>query len=234
MITVADERPRSSQPAPVVGLSHAERKLIEPDEADRVRFRDLLQNADFGLVKLRNVTCGRDGPMIVRAGECGDSIPGHGADYSFRAGRHAFPGIADVKLDGDLLVAGSVMTQGLLVSIGRVDIRTLDLSSAAIKFLKEFVPAADAAGAQRQTLLINKGILANGFAYCATAHVAEGESYALRTIAYRTRNDGSDRRTDLIIAFTVVRRDADGNVTLIWRRLQERPSPKIEVRNDNG
>ena len=227
MITVADARPQPAVPVPARGLSRADRKRLEPDDADKARFRELFEKEKSGIIKLLNVSCVGDGPLVVRVGDCGDSIPGHGSDYSFRVGRHVFPAIADLKLDGNRLIVGSVMTQGLIVSIGKVDIRSVDLSGNAIKFLSGFVPAVDSNGAQQQTLLLNKGIWKDGLLYRATVPVVEDETYLMRTIAYRTRDDGGDKRVDLVIAFTIVRQDAGGNVTLIWRRLKETPSPKI-------
>jgi len=51
----------------------------------------------------------------------------------------------------------------------------------------------------------------------------------LRTIAYRLRSDRGDKREDLVVVFTIVRQDSAGNVTFIWRRLQNRASPKISL-----
>jgi len=231
MVTISDAGPRSSPPAPTAGLSRADRKRIEPDEADKQRFRELLEKGDFGLIKLLNVTCGGDGPMVVHFGQCNDSIPGHGADFSFRQRRHVFPALADLKLNDGIFIGGSVMTQGLLVSIGKVDIRTVDLSIEAVNFLSAFVPAVDARGAQQQTQLLNKGIWRNGLLYRATAPVREEQTYIMRTIAYRTKNDGGDRREDLVVAFTVARFDKDGNVTLIWRELRRKQSPRLDLEN---
>ena len=227
MIAVMDTRPRPAGPAPTMDISRSDRKRLEPDAADKTRFRELLKEDGFGLVKLLNVDCDADGPLVVHIGDCGDSIPGHGADFSFRAGRHVFAGIADLKLNGGTLVVGSVMTQGLLVSIGNVDVRTVDLSSNAVKFLTAFAPAPDIHGAEQQTLLLTKGFWNNGIFCRATATAAEGQTYLLRTIAYRLRNDGGDKREDLVVIFTIVRQDPAGNVTLIWRRLQNKVSPKI-------
>ena len=229
MVNIVDVQPRPDLSTRPSGMSRSDRKLVEPDEEVKTKFHDLLDKREFSLVKLLNVNCGTDGPMMIRANACRDSIPGHGADYSFRVGRHVFPAIADLKLNGDLLIVGSVMTQGLLVSIGKVEIGTLDNSNDAIKFLADFAPAQDAAGAQHQTLLINHGMKRDELLFGASAPVVAGATYILRTIAYRTDNDGGDRREDLTVAFTVVRLDDDGNVTLIWRELRKKESPKIKI-----
>jgi|GEM_PF-4884812 len=229
MISVIDSRPLPAQSAPTIDVSRADRKRLEPDPADKARFREMLKDDSLGLVKLLNVDCGSDGPLVVHVGDCGDSIPGHGADFSFREGRHVFPAIADLKLNGGTLVVGSVMTQGLLVTIGNVNIRAVDPSSNAMKFMTAFAPAPDIHGAEQQTLLLTKGFWNNGVFCRATAQVVEGQTYLLRTIAYRLRSDRGDKREDLVVVFTIVRQDSAGNVTFIWRRLQNRASPKISL-----
>ena len=163
----------------------------------------------------------------IQVGQCSDLIPGHGADFSFRLNRHVLPGVADLKLNGDTLIVGRVMTQGRLVSIGKIDIGELDLSSDAMKFLTGFIPANDFLGAEQQALVIKNGIRKNACLFGAIAPVVADGTYLLRTIAYRTPNDGGDKRRDLIVAFTVVRLDVDGNATLIWKILQEKESPKL-------
>ena len=39
---------------------------------------------------------------------------------------------------------------------------------------------------------------------------------------------GFDRRKDVIVVFRIVQRHADGAVTILWKRLAERDSPKIK------
>jgi hypothetical protein len=230
MIKVIDTPARPQALVVASELSRSDRKLIKPDEADEKRFQALLGNSDYGIVKLLNVKCGDDDAKVVRVSECRDSIPGHGADFSFRTGKHSFPGIADLKLRENTLVVGSVMTQGLLVFVGQVDLQTLDVSSNSFKFVSEFAPATDRHGAERQASEINAGIIKYRLLVCSSAYVRENQTYVLRSIAYRTNNDGGDKRKDLIVAFTVIRQDADGNVTLIWRRLQEKDAPKLSFK----
>jgi hypothetical protein len=75
--------------------------------------------------------------------------------------------------------------------------------------------------------------------YKKTAPVVENATYALRVIAYkgnilRTYRGfvfdmlAGDKRIDLTLAFRVVRKDDDGGVTIIWRELARRESPRIK------
>jgi hypothetical protein len=226
-ISVRDNFPIVSQPERPQGMSRSDRKLIEPDTEDVEKFRVLLSKDGYGIAKILNVSCGAESPMVINVSGCADAIPGHGADFSFRNGEHSYPDLSDIKLTGNRLVAGSVMTQGLLVSLGKVDISTFDMSAAEMKYLREFIPAADWAGAKRQTESLMNGVYDNGRLYSAVADVAENRAYAIRSIAYRTRSDGGDRRRDVTLVFTIVRIDADGNITLVWKRLQEKESPKL-------
>jgi hypothetical protein len=69
--------------------------------------------------------------------------------------------------------------------------------------------------------------------------VADNTTYALRSIAYQgtimrsiqtlTYNElDVDKRRDVIVVFRVVKRDADGSVTILWKELSNKNAPKLK------
>jgi len=88
---------------------------------------------------------------------------------------------------------------------------------------------------------IAKGVEADGFLYRKGQPVKESSTFAVRSIAYRGQYlrsvDGIqydelefDERRDVIVAFRVVDREPNGNVTIVWQRLRDVQAPKLKVK----
>jgi len=216
-------------------LSKSDKKLIEPSETDKARLRDTFGKSDYRITKLLNLECAKDtdSRYVVRVGgACSNTIPGFGTHFSFRLGDYSIERLADIKIRDGLFIAGSVFTQGLLVSLGNLDLKTVDLERDGVKFLSRFLPATDTTKAQKQTDEISHGMREGEYVYSDRAEIKENQTYALRSVAYRFNNDASgDKRRDIIIAFTVVRQDDGGNVTLVWKALENKESPKLKIDN---
>jgi hypothetical protein len=223
--------PRLSPTAP--SLSKSDKKLIEPSDTDKAKLRDNFGKSDYRIAKLLNLECakGADSRYIVRADSaCNNTIPGYGTHFSFRTGIHSIERLADIKIRDGLFIASSDFTQGVLVSLGSLDLKMVDLEREGVKFLARFVPAAETSEAQKQTEQINRGFRNGGYVYSGSAEIKENQTYVLRSIAYRFNNDATgDKRRDIIVAFTVLRQDDGGNVTFIWKELQDKPSPKLTI-----
>ena len=87
--------------------------------------------------------------------------------------------------------------------------------------------------------LVSKGIISDGFLYRRGLYVAENATFALRSVAYSgkyyravknlTYNEFDyDKRKDVIIVFRIVERDEAGNVTILWKQLQEKDAPEVK------
>jgi len=216
-----------SDPPPI---SRNDKRLIQPDAADVTRFRDLLSKPGHGIAKLLNSPCSNDqnGAYVVDASKnCTNSLPGNGSHFSFRTGEHSLPEFSDLKIKNGRFIGGSIMTQGLIVALKEAGLSEVDFSCDEMKYLADFHPADSVDGAQKQTALINRGMWNDGHFYSGSTEIKENQIYALRSIAYRLKGEIPDKRRDIIVAFQVVRQDDDGNVTLIWKELQNKESPKL-------
>lgn len=208
-----------------------EKKLVEPDVADLVAFRDVLSKPGYRIVKLLDSKCetGTDRRVVNIADGCLRTIPGDGADFSFRRRDYSIAETADLKIKNGKFVAGSVFIQGLMVSLGTLEIEKIDLHSEGAKYLASFEPATDCDGAKAQTAEINGGIINGRSLISAMTEIKPNQTYVLRSIAYRVNLQVEDKRRDIIVAFKVVRQDEEGNVTLIWKELQNKESPKLKI-----
>lgn len=208
-----------------------EKKLVEPDVADLVAFRDVLSKPGYRIVKLLDSKCktGTDPRVVNIADGCLRTIPGDGADFSFRRRDYSIAETADLKIKNGKFVAGSVFIQGLMVSLETLEIEKIDLHSEGANYLASFEPATDCDGAKAQTAEINGGIINGRSLISAMTEIKPNQTYVLRSIAYRVNLQVEDKRRDIIVAFKVVRQDEEGNVTLIWKELQNKESPKLKI-----
>jgi hypothetical protein len=67
------------------------------------------------------------------------------------------------------------------------------------------------------------GATIDGVAYKRRLPVEIGATYLLRSITFE--------EADVLVAFRVVREDADGSLIIAWKMLEKYPTPKL-ARND--
>ncbi|MGQ0541286.1 MAG: hypothetical protein ACT4O9_05455 [Blastocatellia bacterium] len=247
----AEEEARSSATLPQgprIEISAKDRKrialLLKPNPEDLVRYKDFLNQDRTGIFRLfPNSKC--DEYRVIRVdGECANFVPG-GSNYSFRTNSMT----PDIHfLDGNFLAKGFFSLQ-IISRVGDIPLDSITMASNEAAFLRDFTPETTFIDAQAQIKKIAKVIKANGFEYSNLAAIKLNESYVLRIVAFRNRNnierrmsrDGlivddpklnfsriqTDNRIDVTIAFRVVRQDADGNVTIIWKELSRQKAPVI-------
>ena len=172
-----------------------------------------------------------------------NDIPGAGTAYSFRVKSHRLLHLSDLILEKDIIKTDSVLQQGILVKLGSIKLQEVSLQTDGMKFLLDFKPALNKEELQKNDELLGKGIKAEGFTYAYGLFVEDKATYALRSIAYRGKVPRSisgvkynemdyDKRKDLVVAFTVIEKDPNGNVTVIWKVIQVKDSPKLDSKED--
>lgn len=227
--------------------TEAVKKILSPNAEDSSRYQTFLREPNTGLFRLfPDFNCISKGVVRVD-GKCADAIPGTWF-YSFRADDYSDDTYFDVRLKDGNLVGGGFLSQALLVSLGDVPLETVSLATTGgMKFLVDFKPETQFAEVKKQSSKIAAGVEADGFKYLERVKASENTTYAVRLIAYRSENKVADRffriepnaaelkhlvvnydkRADMILAFRVLRQDADGNITILWKQLSRQPSPKI-------
>ncbi len=212
----------------VFRLSKKDLQLIAPHETDKSQYADFLRLPDTEITKILNVSCFGVGDIELSAG-CKSGIPGYGKFYSFNHKRHLPSKLSNIQLVKDWFAATGFLTQGLIVSLGEIDIRDVSLHSQGVRFLSAFVPAETSTGAEKQAEKIKIGIEAENYIYKQAEKIKENNVYAMRSISYRSKikTASFDKRTDIIVVFKVIRIEKDGSVVLIWRKLQSKDAPKI-------
>lgn len=239
-------------------LTKVERKRMK--EVTRVHKEDLLEYKSFlgqpktGIFRLLPDFDCETKRLITIAGDCANFVPGRWA-YSFRRKAYGDEDFHDIAFKRDSFVVYSLLTQGILVSLGDVSLENLSLGSSQLEYLVSFQPQNDKISAARQFKEVAKGIENGGYLYSDKVIVKEYTTYAFRIVAYRFKDKwstrlwgknldkstkeerkfmgiGFDKRNDSIFVFRIIRRSEDGIVTIIWKRLSKQKAPLLIYKKD--
>jgi hypothetical protein len=207
--------------------------MLAPSKNDRAAFAAFLRLRNTGLIRLlplESVTYQR------KKGQPG--IPGGGAYYSFANVTHLLGYGSDIGLYlGKLSIGFANLGYGFLTNLGDVSLEEVSLTDPHTTFIAAYRPAVTFLEARAETLRFRAGVTVDSIRYQDGLPVEENATYLLRSINYGKRlfspnapagPAGSARSTDVLVAFRVIRKDADGSVTIAWKLLRKYSAPKIE------
>ncbi len=190
-----------------------EATLLAPADEDRKAHSEFLAQTDTGLVRL----------LPREKWDSKLSTRGGGSYYSFERLTHEYGYGSDIQLEQDSLSVGFAGADfGFLVNVGDVPIENVSEESEAVQFMASFKtpsPEPEARASYRQ-FAFNSGHQAGRWTYKNRLPAVENQTYALRSVNYG--------RSDVLVAFRIVRKDADGSVVLLWKILKKYPKPVLE------
>jgi hypothetical protein len=221
--------------------SKEELKAVEPSRELFKKYAQILRQNDTGLTKLiSDKKCSDNTKVIVVTDDCLKyTMPGAGSSYSFRINNYRIPRLADLTFTDNSFQASGNFLHGIFVNIGNVSIENVTLQTKGITYLAEFQPEIDYEKAKQLDQQLVEGIRHGDFLYRRGLYIVENTTFALRSIAYNgdyyrsiagiTYNElNFDKRRDIIVIFRIVEKDEAENVTILWKKLQEKESPKIK------
>lgn len=214
--------------------SSDEKKLLKVDPEDEAQFAQLLAQPDTGIVRL--LPSYSQGRVVSAAEPEAYRRPGFtyfAATYSFSKRKHGnclsgwqgspILGWAEVRLK-DGIFAAAIMEDsvGLMVRLGDVPLESVTSQTAGVAELARLIPPADHVAAK--TMFENglRGVKVGGFIYSSRIPADLDTTYALRSTMRR--------RADVLVSFRVVRKDSDGSITLLWKKLKDYPKPSWKKR----
>lgn len=215
------------------------------DAGDYARYTEFLKGEKTGIFKLfPDYDCvSKD--VIKVDGNCKDFVFAS-SSWSFRTVSYSHPLYHDLGYNHGEIYSNAFFSQGILVALGDVPIENATQDRAGMKFLIDFEIASDPAKARNAAVRLKTGIESGGFTYASHFTPAENMTYALRSISYNIANSlppvsdatsmsemrfhtlAMDKRADEIVVFRVVRKGADGGLTIVWRELSRSEAPKIK------
>ena len=205
-------------------LTSAQKKLLEPAPEDYLAFADFLRQPDTGLIRLMpkgkydaNGTVSADDPMMDKS----LPIPGAGAFYSFTKKTHVLGPNSDIGFADDMFHTGFAgEALGLVTVLGDVPLESVNSNTQRVDSLASFAPPISRAERLDQMDKLEEGIKVGSYYLRSTLIALPKMTYALRSIAYD--------RSDVLIAFRVVRQDGDGSLIILWKKLQEFRKSKLK------
>lgn len=213
----------------------------------REKYADFLKLENTGLIRLLNDTgCAVNTKVVVASDEClKNTMPGAGTSFSFRINNYRIVRLADLMLTQNAFVTTGDWLHGILVNVGDIPLESVNFQTLGVGFLNDFQPIVDIERAREVDIKLVEGIKSGNFLYSRAIAALENQTYILRSIAYRGNMTKSanglsynefdyDKRKDILIAFRVLRKHPDGSLTLLWRRLAVKDSPKLIVKNVAG
>lgn len=218
-----------------------ELKFIAPDSSDLQRFADFLKQSNTGLTKLvEDFGCTENTKVIVATEECLKySMPGAGASFSFRIDNYRIHRLADLTFSNNSFQGLGILAHSIFVNVGDIPLEKITLQTKGLKFLTDFKPETDFKKAMELDISLINGIEKNGYVYRRSLPALDNTTYILRSIAYRgviNRAVGGfvynelnfDKRKNIIVAFRIVNRNEAGIITILWKELDRKDSPKVK------
>lgn len=216
-------------------FSAEEKRLLEPLSVDIQRSASVLRLPDTGIVRLYPWMRRR---RVISIADLSDGrrpdFSSHACTYSFSKNKHGNGlngfvdprlGWAELKLgDGRFFTGFTGESLGVLVALGDVPLENITPETDGVSGLSKIIPPADYLEASSLSRRNRAGFELDRFSYGSSLPVLANSTYALRTT--------SNGRADLLVGFRIVRIDADGSVTLVWRRLKNYPKPEWKRRDE--
>jgi hypothetical protein len=149
------------------------------------------------------------------------STRGGGAYYSFTRLTHEYGFGSDIGMEQNYFSVGFGGADfGFLVKLGDVPLEAVTTGTDGVRYLATFeVPRAEP-GARAEQRRTGSGFEFENSTYAGRLPVVVKQTYAVRSVDY----DGSD----VLVAFRVLRQDADGSVVLLWKMLKKFDKPVLE------
>lgn len=224
--------------------------MRSPNSEDVVKHQEFLKQKETGIFKLFPDLGCEVGRIVKADGDCANAVL-FSWSYSFLKKDYVD---GEIVLKEGNLVSDSFLSQNIIAALGDVTLENVDLQIPQAKFLLDFKPETKNKLAKKQFDQIAQKINENGFTYGKVAKVDENATFLIRIIAYKLSDDThlriaskkyeswnelrfayinqDEKRRDKIIAFRIIRKDSDGSITILWKELADKKSPKLEFEKD--
>jgi hypothetical protein len=188
-------------------IREKEKEYLLPSAEDQAAFAEFLSQADTGLIRL----------MPREKYESKFLTRGGGAYYSFAQSAHEYGYGSDISLEQNHFSVGFAGADfGFLVKLGDVPLEGVSLAHPGVQFLATFAAPLNEPEARRRA---QPRIESGGFIYTNRVNASHNTSYALRSIDYD--------KSDILVAFRVIRQDTDGSMIVLWKLLNKFPTPYL-------
>ncbi len=196
-------------------LAVLEKKVLAVSDTDREEFAAFLNQPQTGMIRLlpRETYDGNAKRALA--------ISGGGAFYSFVLKTHEYGQGSDIALEqGQLSVGFAGADYGMLLNVGDISLDQVASDHVATRALLDYTPPIKEAEVRAENRKLWQGIELSGFNFKSRVPANVSNTYLLRSI--------SIDRSDVVVAFRIVRKDTDSSLILIFKVLKSFPKPTME------
>lgn len=199
-------------------LADLEKTLLSPSEEDQAQYAEFLSTPNTGLVRL--LPRQKFDSDVYKENQKSIALRGGGAFYSFSRLTHEYGGGSDLALDqGQFWVGFAGVDYGFLTSLGDVPLESVGQETPAVAIFAAYKVAKEGPAARTEYRRLAAGAELEGLPIKSRAPVRLNSTYLLRSITYL--------KSDVLVAFRVVRVDSDGSAIILWKLLKTYESPKL-------
>lgn len=149
------------------------------------------------------------------------TVQGGGSYYSFTTKSHDYQKIAQVGLEQNALRVGFAGADyGFIADLGEIALADVITETAEVNFLLNYKPPTnepDVRIEQRKAWNYET----DGLTFKSSVPAIVEHSYVLRSISFGD--------ADILVAFKVYRKDADGSLIIFWKNIKDFETPNIEI-----
>jgi hypothetical protein len=198
-------------------LTKSEKARLAPAPEDLAKYAQFLKKGNTGIVKLLNLSDCSNRIIDVNDRRCleGPQITGMGSLYSFRAKSYLETGLIDIRLSDDRFSGGYPLSYSLFTELGDLSLETVELKDET-PLRKRFSAAGDISQLTALKKQFDDGVEIKGRRFSSSIPVKGQTSYLFYSGVYNGFRRSYD---EIIVAFRVVRKEDDGSVVLLWRKL---------------
>jgi hypothetical protein len=201
-------------------LAKLEKQFLSPSAEDRAAYAEFLSQPNTGLIRLLP----REKFDSVANNTAALTLRGGGAYYSFARLTHEYGYGSDIELySGYLSVGFAGADYGMLIKLEGARLEDISIELPGVAFLAKYNAVTEEPQARIEQRRFGTGTVIDGATYKERVPVEVGATYVLRSISFD--------RSDVLVAFRVVRQDTDGSLIIAWKMLEKYPTPKLARNN---
>ena len=204
-------------------LNEKEMLFLSPAAEDFAAYAEFLKQPKTGLIRLfprglyeNKLTLSGGGAFYSFAHLTHEF--GYGSDIvlQFRNNDYNTPPIAEYYFVGGVTAGASI---GFLAMLGDIPLEKVTLEHDAVKSLVAYYPPSVESEAHAVQRRLFAGIGINWLKFSGGNLAIPNHTYILRSITFN--------KSDVLVAFRVVRREMDGSLVILWKMLMQFPRPVL-------
>ena len=197
-------------------LDALEKRYLSPSEEDQAKYADFLHQPDSGLIRL--MPREKFGFGYTTNQRKGLSVSGGGAYYSFVRRVHDYGQGSEIELHQGVLATGFAgYDYGIMTNLGDIPLENVSSETVAAQVITAHIPPTEDPKIRLEQRKWGNGQTVEGASYRSRVPLVVNSTYLLRSIEYD--------RSDVLVAFRVVRLDSDDSAIILWKLVKKFPTP---------